>query len=193
MAAAYEELSSDTATLRMQVERDRLDQVTLSATVAKLLLDVGQLGNHVSEVRQELTRLRAEVAHVQATVPTVPDPLLPMLAEHSADLREQLTSTQQVVAELAGRLTDLLTSRLDGFGVSERSVATDPPVTAAADDADQAAAAKERVEGVRRVIRLAPTVTRLDSVPDEREVDAGIRRQARRPDPAGHRSSKVGG
>ena len=207
--AAYALLSEDAASLRTQVAQDRLDQAALGATVGSLLDDVGRLNAELTGVRQEIATLRADVQRVQVRpAPAAPDPLLVMLAEHSADLREQLTGTQQVVAELAGRLTEVLTGQLDlvknrdsrdssdssgsdvagdlfaggldQAGLVERDPAhiraghlgwghrrdasaggVDAVPAGPGADADEAAGVV-----AARVVTLAPTVTRLDAVPD---------------------------
>ncbi|MEO6821899.1 MAG: hypothetical protein ABI468_05435 [Candidatus Nanopelagicales bacterium] len=227
--AAYALLSEDTASLRTQVAQDRLDQAALGATVGSLLGDVGRLSSELSGVREELAALRVDVQRAQAQpAPTGPDPLLALLAEHSADLREQLTGTQVVVAELAGRLTEVLTGRLariedldspdsPDFSDAPGSFASDGAGQGLAGGLDQAelaerdsaqvragqlgwghrrdaipagpgADAGEAAEGVAarvaaevvaaRVVTLAPTVTRLDAVPD---ADADVR-DRHRPD-----------
>lgn len=164
--AAYEGLTSDTASLRTEVERDRLEQVRLNATVDKLLGDVGRLSTGLSQIRHEMAALRVDVRNVQRAIPTVPDPLLAVLAEHSAELREQLTSTQQVVAELAGRLTDVLTGRLEGLDAHADTAVDSVAATDTMDDADRHQAEEPDEELARRVVVRGPTVTRLDSVPE---------------------------
>lgn len=206
--AAYALLSEDTASLRTQAAQDRLDQTALGATVGSLLDDVGRLSAELTGVRQELADLRADVQRAQVPPATAaPDPLLVMLAEHSADLREQLTGTQQVVAELAGRLAEVLTGQLDRVegrdsadssnssdSVVARDVFAGPDQAGLVEPDSARIRAGQRGWGHRRdagkgggdtvlagpgadadeaagvvaarVVTLAPTVTRLDAVPE---------------------------
>jgi hypothetical protein len=216
--AAYASLSDDIASLRTQVAQDQLDQAAHGATVGCLLDDVGRLSAELTGVRRELAALHADVQRAQVPPPAAaPDPLLAMLAEHSADLREQLTGTQQVVAELAGRLTEVLTGRLDLL--EDRDSPDSPDAPDSSDSSDSSRSSDSGVAGdapaggpdrgglserdsphiragqlgwghgrhagtggveaapdgpgaeaagvvAARVVTLAPTVTRLDAVPE---------------------------
>ena len=100
MAAAYTALEVDVARLRSSTYADHLELIRLAAVVEGLGAQVQALTTELVAMRRELNAARS--------APVVPDLQAEMLATQVAELRATVATQQAILADLTGRLLDLL-------------------------------------------------------------------------------------
>jgi len=100
MSAALAGLSADVTRMRAAGYADHLELIRLVALVDGLLAQVTRLTSELVETRRELQAARS--------APTRADPYVELLTSQVADLRATVATQQAMLADMTGRVLDLL-------------------------------------------------------------------------------------
>jgi uncharacterized coiled-coil protein SlyX len=122
-AAAYTALEVDVARLRSSTYADHLELIRLAAVVEGL-------GAQVQALTTELVAMRREL-YAARSAPVVQDPQVEVLATQVAELRVTVATQQAMLADLTGRLFDLL-ERATPPSPAPGPAASSPPAPRAA-------------------------------------------------------------